>query len=121
MKVAIVAATITAAIVVTAGGTAARAVDFSCTGTLNAAERTICSSASLRELDERMARLYGWLWEATPTWKREALRDDQRSFLAARNDCETGSRCLHRAYQARIFDLTNRLAQGPRRLVHPRG
>lgn len=115
MKVSITAAAVAATLIAGAGSNAASAQDFSCTGPLNAAERTICQSQGLRELDERMARLYGWVWEAAPRWKREALREDQRAFLSQRNTCETGVRCLRRSYRARIGELTVRLAQGPRR------
>jgi uncharacterized protein len=115
MKVSVTAAAVAAALAFAAQSGAASAQDFSCTGSLNAAERTICSSSSLKDLDERMARIYGWVWSVTPRGGREALREDQRAFLLSRNDCETSARCIRRAYRQRIGELNTLLATAPRR------
>jgi len=93
----------------------AGAQDFSCREASNAAERTICSSSALKDLDERMARVYGWVWDSTPHGRKDALRNDQRAFLAARNGCGDSARCLGRTYLDRIGMLTVRLTEAPRR------
>ena len=87
----------------------AAAQDFSCTGSLLAAERTICQHPRLRHLDDRMAELYGRLWGRLGEHRREALRDHQRSFLETRNQCGNNQACIRNAYFDRNAVLQHRL------------
>lgn len=115
MKVLVPAAAIAASLLLALTSRPAQAQDFSCREARTAAERTICATPALKSLDERMARVYGWVWDATPNHRREALRNDQRLFLAERDACDTSRRCLERSYLERIGILTGRLASAPRR------
>lgn len=115
MKVLVPAAAIAASMLLAAAARPAQAQDFSCREARTATERTICASPALKDVDERMARVYGWVWDATSDHRREALRNDQRLFLAERDACDGESRCLRRSYLERIAILTGRLASAPRR------
>ena len=69
---------------------------------LNAAERTICASDTLANLDAAMEAVYG------------AVRADpgdrsQNDWLARRNDCGADDACIAAAYLRRIGQLGGRL------------
>jgi len=96
------------------GVTGGHAQDFDCGRARTPAERTICGSAELSRLDERMARAYGRLWSLYATgsgtdWERASLRTTQREFLAARDGCGDALRCLRLAYLSRIALLDGRI------------
>jgi uncharacterized protein YecT (DUF1311 family) len=89
----------------------ARAADFDCGAAQTDAEKAICSSDFLSHLDDRTARLYGWLWASLEEGPRQHLRDEQRLFLAFRDACGPDKSCLQKSYVTRIEDLSTRLRQ----------
>ena len=91
--------------------TSAEAADFDCARAHTDTETAICSSPFLSHLDDRMARLYGWLLTALDDKARERLRDEQRLFLAFRDACGPEKSCLQKSYLTRNEDLTTRLKQ----------
>jgi uncharacterized protein YecT (DUF1311 family) len=76
---------------------------FDCSdSTLNAAERTICSSAALSHADNQLSALYDLLLNKyTSSRGRPAVRQSQRAFLERRNACGADVSCLTAAYAAR--------------------
>ena len=72
---------------------------------LNAAERTICASDTLSNLDAAMEAVYGAL--------RAAPGDrSQNDWLVRRNDCGADDACIAAAYLRRIGELGGRLRGG---------
>ena len=102
---------IAAAVLACLAAAPARALDFDCTTARAPTETAICSSPVLSQLDERMARFYGWLWAALDDTQRVSLRSEQRKFLAKRDACAEDMLCLRSSYLARIDDLSARLRQ----------
>ena len=69
---------------------------FSCVGVKGWVERTICGDPSLAEKDLRMAMAYRSLVDQAregggPGADLSRFRDDQRAWLARRNQCRTRS------------------------------
>ncbi len=81
----------------------AAAASFPCAKAATAVEKTICSDASLSELDEHLGRYYSAaraaLGEAAP-----CLVKDQKQWLQTRNAC-ADAKCLARVYLARLGEL----------------
>jgi uncharacterized protein len=98
-----------AALTIVAGLTAAEAATptFGCKGRLNAAERAICGSHRLADLDRRLSRQYWALHAALPRADRKALRKDQRAWLAVRNGCGDSEYCLESEYLDRMSQLAD--------------
>lgn len=63
---------------------------------LNRAERTICDSALLSDLDFRLNAAYRG---------SDVSTDSQRRWIARRNDCGSSESCLVRVYEERIREL----------------
>lgn len=89
----------------------AHAIDFDCATARAPAEAAVCASPVLSNLDERMARFYGWLWAALDDQQRMSLRAEQRKFLSERAACGEDAICLRSAYLGRIEALSARLKQ----------
>ena len=69
---------------------------------LNQAERTVCNSDILSNMDAAMEAVYGRL--------RAADSDQsQIDWLGRRNDCGTDETCIGQAYLSRIIELGGRL------------
>ncbi|KVE35652.1 lysozyme inhibitor LprI family protein [Burkholderia sp. TSV86] len=91
----------------------ALAASFDCARASNAAERAICASPALGELDVRMATYYEILQRARPADEgmayrefRDALRGGQQSWRQrVRDACGGRIACLTDAYTARITAL----------------
>ncbi|AOK32694.1 MULTISPECIES: lysozyme inhibitor LprI family protein [Burkholderia] len=91
----------------------ALAASFDCARASNAAERAICASPALGELDVRMATYYEILQRARPADEgmayrefRDALRGDQQSWRQrVRDACGGRIACLTNAYTARTAAL----------------
>lgn len=101
------------------GVTGGQAQDFNCASARKPVERTICSSAELSRLDERMARTYGRVWAIYATgrtydWDRLSLRAAQREFLAARDACSGDASCLRSTYQSQLAFLDQRIMAAAR-------
>jgi uncharacterized protein len=86
------------------------AQSFDCRDASNAAERAVCGSDKLSDLDDRMSELYGQLLSGTVSDRtRGWVRDYQRRFLSARDGCGRNTGCIKGAYLDQISVLTARL------------
>jgi len=102
---------LTVAVPLLAAAVPAKAADFACIDARTPVERIVCANLNLSRLDDRMARLYGWLWAALDDSDRHALRDEQRVFLSTRDACGADRLCITTSYQVRIQALSVRLRQ----------
>jgi hypothetical protein len=75
---------------------------FDCSKVTDATDLTICSNAGLSQLDQQMAALYV---ARAQTAGDTAVRDGQREWLHARNQCGADVICLRQEYAARIQQL----------------
>lgn len=88
----------------------AAAQSFDCRNSSVKAERAVCGSDRLSDLDVTMSDLYDRLIVATPGARgREQVRRYQRQFLAARNACGGDKGCIKGAYQDQISVLSARV------------
>lgn len=78
------------------------AASFDCVRASNFAERTVCSERDLSEMDDLLAQTYKNL--VTTSQNAEAVRSQQRTWLATRNKC-TDVECLRRVYASRLAAL----------------
>jgi uncharacterized protein len=69
---------------------------------LNEAERTVCSSPSLRGRDRQINQLYRSSNVSTAS---------QRQWIERRNDCGNDESCLSRVYVDRIYELGGSLGE----------
>ena len=83
----------------------AHAASYDCTRADTAAEIAVCSNPSLNRLDEELAVEYRSLLNRLPPRKAEMVRQDQRSWLSARDTCGADVRCLRARYQERSARL----------------
>ena len=83
----------------------AQTASYDCTQASTSAEIAVCANPGLNRLDEDMAVLYRSLLEELPQRQASRLREDQRSWLTARNSCGADVRCLRARYQERISRL----------------
>ena len=72
---------------------------------LNDAERTICGSEILANMDAAMQAVYGGL-------RARDSDGSQLDWLARRNSCGTDETCIGQAYLSRIIELGGRLRTG---------
>lgn len=78
---------------------------FSCSGNLNAAERTLCQRPDIAEYDRMMADVYKWLRTELNATEQRELRSDQQDWLRTRNACRTDGDCLLALYLDRVAYL----------------
>lgn len=83
----------------------ASAASFDCTRADTAAEIAVCDNPSLNRLDEDLAVEYRALLRRLPPRRAEMVRQDQRSWIAARDSCRADVRCLRARYQERSARL----------------
>ncbi len=84
---------------------AVQAASYDCTGASSPAEIAVCAHPDLNALDEKLAVLYRSLLNELPVRQADRVRQDQRSWLKARNSCGAEVRCLKARYQERIARL----------------
>jgi uncharacterized protein len=94
----------------------ARAASFDCAKAVTPAERTICSSRSLSDLDVEMATLWT-VARLLPMamGSRGAQMDEQMDWTARRNACRDDSLCLADAYRVRVKQLRDEITAGMNR------
>jgi uncharacterized protein YecT (DUF1311 family) len=102
---------------------AALAASFDCKGKLTALEQFVCDDAELSAADEKLAAAYFAAMHAVDAQRRDALRKDQRKWVAQRNGACTlgdydnasnqlaGKRCLLAYLNPRI-ELLEKVARG---------
>lgn len=78
---------------------------FDCTRANTAAEIAVCDNPSLNRLDEELAMEYRALLNRLPPRRAEMVRQDQRSWIVARDSCRADVRCLRARYQERSARL----------------
>ncbi len=81
---------------------------FNCAKASNEVEGLICRDAELASLDRHLADLYAVTLTHTPAGAQTVLKDEQRGWIAGRNDCWKSSDergCVKGAYQDRIREL----------------
>ena len=83
----------------------AHTASYDCTRATTATEIAVCDNSSLNRMDEDLAVQYRSLLNQLPPRRADALRDDQRSWLVARNSCGADVRCLRARYEERIARL----------------
>lgn len=82
-----------------------QAASYDCTRAETASEVAVCDDPGLNRLDEEMAVQYRYLLNHLPPRQAIRLRDDQRSWMNARDSCGADVRCLRARYQERIARL----------------
>ncbi|MCP5158586.1 MAG: DUF1311 domain-containing protein [Gammaproteobacteria bacterium] len=82
-----------------------QAASYDCTQASIAAEIAVCANPGLNRLDEDLAATYRSLLHQLPRRQAERLRQDQRSWLTARDRCGADVRCLRARYQERLARL----------------
>lgn len=108
MRSLLVASAITACLM--AGATGALAQSFDCAPYLRKGvvpESVICESPQLAALDVELAGIYESLMDRLPRSAANNLRNNQRSWLAARNSCGFNANCLVGMYRSRIGVLNS--------------
>lgn len=83
----------------------AQAASYDCTRAETAAEIAVCDHPGLNRLDEEMTASYRSLLNQLPPRQANRLREDQRSWIIARDSCGADTRCLRARYQERIARL----------------
>jgi uncharacterized protein len=86
-------------------GGPAMAASFDCGRARSPDEEAICADRSLNDKDVRMALLFELDRRFLAMGSRDAMRDDQSAWLAARRRCGGNRTCLHRSYDSRITTL----------------
>ncbi|MDG4550269.1 MAG: lysozyme inhibitor LprI family protein [Candidatus Contendobacter sp.] len=84
---------------------AALAASYDCTRASTAAEIAVCDNPDLNRMDEDLAVTYRSLLDRLPSRQAARLREDQRSWLVARDSCGADVRCLKARYQERLARL----------------
>ena len=84
---------------------AVHAASYDCTRANTAAEIAVCANPSLNRLDEDLAVEYRSVLNRLPPRRADMVRDDQRSWLMARDSCGADVRCLRARYQERLARL----------------
>lgn len=97
---------LTIALLSLTAGTASASPSYNCDRwNLNQAERTICKSWRLSRLDRSMSRHYFEVAGQLGPSARWKLRNMQRNWLAARNECGDLRYCIGKLYRQRIAQL----------------
>ena len=78
---------------------------YDCTRATTPTEIAVCDNPGLNRMDEDLAVQYRSLLNQLPPRRADALRDDQRSWLVARNSCGADVRCLRARYEERLARL----------------
>lgn len=79
----------------------AQAAGYDCTRAETASEIAVCDNPGLSRLDEEMTTQYRYLINTLPPHRAHLLREDQRSWIVARDSCGADVRCLRARYQER--------------------
>ncbi|MDR1461660.1 MAG: hypothetical protein LBI68_00715 [Azoarcus sp.] len=79
---------------------------FNCTMTHLEADKIVCSSKVLSNLDATLAKNYVQIKSHTTRKNRQQLLVDQRAWLKQRNICQTAE-CLRESYTLRIGQICN--------------
>lgn len=80
-----------------------------CTRAATTAETTICKNYALGQDEARQATLFEVLTSLVAMGQRGDLVDTQRHWVATRDACGNDAKCLSRAYQTRIDELSQAL------------
>ncbi len=99
-------AVLTSALLGILGGSGAAAqASFDCAKAGTSVEHAICASAELSRLDRALAEAYAGARQGAGTAQRDAIRADQRRWLARRDRCGGQPDCLANLMDRRIATL----------------
>jgi uncharacterized protein len=102
---------LTAALFLVLAAATAEAASFNCAKAAKPDEKAICDSTRLSDLDVEMATLYRVRMEVPMLMgARGAAQDEQRAFLARREQCGSNVACIQAAYTARIAALNQAIS-----------
>lgn len=83
----------------------AQAASFDCLDVDTDAESAICADPELNRMDEDLADQYKDVLSQLSPREARKLRQEQRSWLRARDSCGDNVRCLHARYEERSARL----------------
>ncbi len=83
----------------------AAAASFDCAKARKADEKAICANRDLNDQDVRVDQMYGITRHLVPMGGRDAIMDQQRAWLKARQTCGNNRACLKRSYDQRLDEL----------------
>jgi uncharacterized protein len=90
-------------------GYSASYAPLDCTKAPTTAETTVCRNYALGQDEARLATLFEILTSLVAMGQRGDLIDTQRHWIATRDACGNDAKCLSRAYQNRINELSQAL------------
>jgi uncharacterized protein len=90
------------------GPAVAAGPSFSCSGNLSETETVICSDDQLAQIDRELDNVYARRLDKASRDDVEALRAEQKAWLARRNRCHFDQSCIRRAYADRLNELASR-------------
>jgi uncharacterized protein len=96
----------TLSLILAVGRTAALSQSFPCAAARTADEAIICQNGNLAKLDLKMAQLYDRLSARSSSLQKQALANDQKTWLLSRRGCGMDSFCIQRSYEQRIEKLS---------------
>ncbi len=86
----------------------ADAASFNCNArNLKPDEKTICDNRALNDADVRMVTTFNMLTSLVAMGTRGDLQDEQREWLAQRQQCGADAACIKAAYDARMKQLND--------------
>lgn len=83
----------------------AQAASFDCSRARTPTEIAICANPEVSSLDEDLAGLYRSLLNQLPAHQADQVRQEQRSWIKARNSCGADIDCLRARYEERSARL----------------
>ncbi len=87
---------------------------FPCTGSLSGTEDIICHDSGLAQLDLDLAIAYDRTLESAAARERDAVRVEQKEWIATRDGCGRERSCIRRAYTDRLAALGKSASVQPR-------
>lgn len=85
----------------------ANAASFNCNDASTEVELTICANDRLSTLDTALNIAYRDIFKTNFDEDAERARNDQRAWLAIRDECGSDLECLFQSYTARLGELEN--------------
>jgi uncharacterized protein YecT (DUF1311 family) len=87
---------------------------YDCTGTLNEVENAICHVEELADLDLELRAAYKAALAGLPAAERDALRSEQRNWIAERNKCQ-----LYKSWVGLLSDLYTKRIEELKKRIEP--
>jgi uncharacterized protein YecT (DUF1311 family) len=87
-------------------GTAANA-QIKCNGAKTLTEKTVCADGGLQLLDRRLSKAYQNIMRSDVVDTTSEVRKTQRSWLKARDACESNISCIANKYEQRLREIND--------------